>query len=60
VTTQPVEKHFVQIEGLLVDLFVESRDLGLLDTGEYFQLFNNLTRQERVTMSTLVDYARTA
>ena len=58
VTTQPAEEHFVTIEGLLVDLFVESRGLALMDSGEYFQIFRNVTSQGRISMARVVDYAR--
>ena len=58
VTTQPVEDHFVTIEGLLVELLFEHRSLHLMDTREYFQTFTNLTRQARISMARLLDYAR--
>ena len=58
VTTQPVEEHFVTIEGLLVDLFVESRSLALMDAGECLQVFRNATGQGRISMARVVDYAR--
>jgi hypothetical protein len=37
VTTQPVVEHVVPIEGLLVELFVESRNLSLMDDSEFFR-----------------------
>lgn len=58
VTTQPGENHFVTVEGLLVELFVESQALGLLDSGEYFQIFGNATRAGRISMGSLTEYAR--
>jgi hypothetical protein len=57
VTTQPAEEHFVTIEGLLVDLFVEGRDLGLMDSGEYFQVFRNAARAGRIMLGGLTEYA---
>ncbi|MBI2924103.1 MAG: hypothetical protein HYY24_00165 [Verrucomicrobia bacterium] len=57
VTTQPAEDHFVTIEGLLVDLFVERRDLRLIDSGEYFQILGNVIRAGRVLVGRLVEYA---
>ncbi len=57
VTTQPAEEHFVTVEGLLVDLFIESRDLHLVDGSEYFQVFSNLTRTGRISMGRLAEYA---
>ena len=56
--TQPTDGHYTRIEGLLVDLFIESRDLRLMDDGDFFQLFMNLTRSARISMAQLVDYAR--
>ena len=58
VTTQPAEDHFVTIEGLLVDLCVESDALGLMDSGEYFQIFGNATRAGRILIGRLAQYAR--
>lgn len=57
VTTQPSEQHIVSIEGLLVDLFVESRNLSLMDDAEFFNLFKNLTCQARISMGLLMEYA---
>jgi Family of unknown function (DUF6577) len=57
VTTQPAEDHFVTIEGLLVELFVESRDLNLVDGSEYYQIFDNLTRAGRISIGSLAEYA---
>lgn len=57
VTTQPVQRYIVPVEGLLVDLFVENRSLGLMDTAEFFELFGNLIEQGRISMSLLLEYA---
>jgi hypothetical protein len=57
VTTQPAEEHFVTIEGLLVELFVESRDLHLVDGSEYARIFSNLTRAGRILMGRFAEYA---
>ena len=57
VTTQPAEKHFTTIEGILVDLFVESKALAVLDQGEYFRTLHNLVEQSRISMGSLVTYA---
>ena len=57
VTTQPTEDHFVTIEGLLVELFVESRDLHLVDGSEYSQILDNLTRAGRISMGRFAEYA---
>jgi hypothetical protein len=57
VTTQLAEEHFVTIEGLLVELFVESRDLHLVDGSEYSEIFSNLTRAGRISMGHFAEYA---
>jgi hypothetical protein len=58
VTRQPVVEHVVQVEGLLVELFVEGRNLSLVDDAELFSIFKNLTCQARIPLSLLIDYAR--
>jgi hypothetical protein len=57
-TTQPHDDHLVAMEGLLVELFMESRALGLLDEGEYFRIFANLAGYSRISLARLLDYAR--
>ncbi len=57
VTTQPGDHHIVPVEGLLVELFIESRNLSLMDDSEFFSLFNNLTRQARISIAVLLEYA---
>lgn len=57
-TTQPREGHFVSIEGLLVDLFIEAKALHLMDAGEYVRLLENLASQHRIRLAALLDYAR--
>lgn len=57
VTTQPVVEHVVPIEGLLVELFVEGRNLSLMDDTEFFNIFRNLIRQARVPVALLLEYA---
>jgi hypothetical protein len=57
-TTQPRDGQQVTIEGLLVELFIESRTLNLMDAGEYWRLFENLAGRHRIRMAALLDYAR--
>jgi hypothetical protein len=57
-TTQPHEDHLVTMEGLLVELFMESRALSLMDQSEYFRIFANLAGYSRISMAQLLDYAR--
>jgi hypothetical protein len=57
-TTQPSEGRLVAIEGLLVELFIESKTLNLMDTGEYFRMLVNLVAEHRIRIATLLDYAK--
>jgi hypothetical protein len=57
-TTQPHEGHLVTIEGLLVELFLESKILNIMDMGEYLRLLGNLAGQHRIQLASLLDYAR--
>ena len=57
-TTQPHDGHLVTVEGLLVELFMEVRALGLMDEGEYFRMFDNLAGYSRISLARLLDYAR--
>lgn len=57
-TTQPHDGHLVTVEGLLVEVFMESRALGLMDEGEYFRMFGNLAGYSRISLARLLDYAR--
>jgi hypothetical protein len=57
-SAQPHDGHQVSIEGLLVELFVESRALNLMDTSECYRIFANLAGQARISVATLLDYAR--
>lgn len=56
ISTQPVEEHFVKIEGILTELFLESIDLNLIDFDEYIKIFHNLSRQFRISISQFLDY----
>ena len=57
-TTQPRRGHWVTTEGILVEFFLERRALNLTDEGEYFRLFANLAGFFRISLATLLDYAR--
>lgn len=58
VTTQPAEGGFATIEAILVDLFVEAKPLHLLDEAEYLRTFHNLAGSARISIGTLVKYAK--
>ncbi|MEI7732197.1 MAG: DUF6577 family protein [Verrucomicrobiota bacterium] len=55
---QPHVGRHVTIEGLLVELFVESRPLNLMDPHECYRIFANLAGQSRISMGALLNYAR--
>lgn len=57
-TTQPRHGQQVSIEGLLVELFIESQTLNLMDAGEYWRLFHSIAGQHRIRLAALLDYAR--
>jgi len=58
ISTQPAVGHFVKIEGLLVELFLESIDLNLIDYEEYLKTFDNVIQQFRISMALFLDYAQ--
>jgi hypothetical protein len=58
VKTQPNVEHLVMIEGILVELFLESFDLNLIDFDEYEKIFNNLFRQYRINLAKFLGYAK--
>ena len=58
VTTQPRDGHFVTVEGLLVDLFVEARSLAIMGLSEYWTIFENLAGRYRISIAKLMSYAQ--
>lgn len=57
IVAQPRKDHFASAEGILVDLFVEIKNLPLMDKGEYYLLFENLVTFNRIYMAKLISYA---
>ena len=57
ITNQPHEHHLVSIEGILVELFLESQLLNLMDLGEYHQILHNIAGLHRIRLALLLDYA---
>jgi hypothetical protein len=55
---EPDDPPMVTVEGLLVELFMESRLLGLMDEGVFFSTFSNLAGYSRISLARLLDYAR--
>ncbi len=50
--------HFANIEKLLVDLFVESTALNLMDSDEYFRIFGNVLESGRIDIGAMLNYAK--
>ncbi len=46
------------IEKILVDLFVESKRLNLIERAEYEKIFNNILNGYLINFSNLLDYAQ--
>lgn len=57
ITNQPHEQHLVSIEGILVELFLESQILNLMDLGEFYRILDNVTTRYRLKLALLLDFA---
>ena len=57
ISRQPVLNKLATIEKLLVDLYIESKELPIMDTGEYLRMLENLICSQRVSISKLIKYA---
>ena len=53
----PTEDHFASIEAILVDLYLETNRLGLMDMEEFRSMARRLVTSARVEMSSLISYA---
>lgn len=58
ISREPVDGHIARMEKILVDLLVESRQLKLMDTEEYYRLRSNVLESGRVDIATLLSYAK--
>jgi hypothetical protein len=58
VTTQPCDGHFVIVEGLLVDLFVEASRLPIMGLTECQTVFENIAGHSRISIARLMSYAQ--
>ncbi len=52
------EKNIASIEKILVDLFMESKRLSLIDRSEYEKIFKNSLNSYLINLSNLLDYAQ--
>ena len=57
VLTAPVDNHFARIEAVLVDLFLESQRLNLMDPGEFRNMARAIASAGRIDLSDLAAYA---
>ncbi len=58
VSRAPADGHHAPVDALLVDLFMEVKALGIMDTTEYHGMVGSLLASGLVPMSTLVDYIK--
>ena len=52
------KKNIACIEKIIVDLFMESKRLGLIDRSEYENIFKNSLNSYLINLSNLLDYAQ--
>ncbi len=57
ITEEPQNKHYAEIEKILIDLFIEKDRLTLIDTSEYKRIFENIIFSQRVKIAKLIRYA---
>jgi hypothetical protein len=60
ISKQPCIEHCAPIEKILVDLYVEQRELNLTSRQEFKRVFENITGQYRIEASKLLSYAVTS
>jgi hypothetical protein len=53
----PKEKNRAKIEKILVDLFMETKKIGLVDKEEYIRIISNVIVSYRINMAEMLDYA---
>ena len=53
----PADCHFALIESILVDLYIETNRLGLMDLEGFRGMARRLVASSRIEMSSLVSYA---
>jgi len=58
ISREPTNGNFAGIEKVIVDIFVEADILNLMDEDECYRIFKNILEAGRVSMGTLLNYAR--
>ena len=53
----PKEKNKAKIEKMLVDLFMETKKISLIDKEEYIKIVSNIILNYRINMAEMLDYA---
>ena len=51
------EKNLTKIEKILVDLFMETKKISLVDKEEYIKIVSNIILDYRINMAEMLDYA---
>jgi len=54
---EPKEKHFARIEKIIVDLYMESRKIKLIDGEEYRKIVTNIFHNYRINLADMLEYA---
>jgi hypothetical protein len=54
---EPKDKHFARIEKIIVDLYMESRKINLIDREEYKKIISNIFHNFRIDLADVLEYA---
>jgi hypothetical protein len=54
---EPKDNNFASIEKLIVDLYMETKKIGLLDKKEFKRITKNVLSNYRINLSEMLDYA---
>jgi len=54
---EPKDNYFASIEKLIVDLYMETKKIGLLDKKEFKRITKNVLNNYRINLSKMLDYA---
>ncbi|MBL7117283.1 MAG: hypothetical protein ISS94_00640 [Candidatus Syntrophoarchaeum sp.] len=54
---EPKNQRFAKIEKILVDLFMETKRVNLMDMSEYQKIFSNIIHNYRINIAVMLDYA---
>lgn len=54
---EPKDKHFARIEKIIVDLYMESRKINLIDGEEYKKIISNIFHNFRINLADMLEYA---